>query len=167
MSKKNIRLMALGFFLSGLLLLMLTALPFSNEQSDNEQTAEAIESELHYLEEKLVSLELENEELMKALEATEGGSIEEEEPEVEVEVEAEVDEEEEVEDTVQTYTVVVQEGQPSSVVANQLEEFGLIEDRHAFNTYLEESDFYKRVRAGRYTVTSDMNRDQLVQAIIN
>lgn len=196
MSKKNIRLLALGFFMSGLLLVSLQALPFNGDKSNNEHTAEALESEVHFLEEKLVALELENEELIATLESvevvsaeeeatTEGGENEEDNEEsndedkeetetesdasqTEEETEEPVDaEEEEAEETVKTYTVVVKEGQPSSVIANQLEEFGLIEDRHAFNSYLEESDYYKRVRAGSYKVTSDMNRDELVQAVIN
>ncbi|GAA0369622.1 hypothetical protein GCM10008932_21580 [Alkalibacterium iburiense] len=173
MSKKNIRLLALGFLLSSLLIVTLNGLfQTESEASDRDQVDE-LQNEIHFLEEKVVSLELDNERLLGQVDSTstalnspeeEAESQEEDSQEMEEETEAE-DEEETPSAT--TYTVVIEENEPSSVIADQLLTFGLIEDRHAFNEYLEESGAYLRVRAGSYTITSEMNRDEIVQAIIN
>lgn len=184
MSKKNIRLLALGFLLSSLLLLTLNGLAKETNASENESTEE-LEAKITFLEERAASLELENEKLLTELngeepveteEAPEEEPVEEETPEEEQDLEedegsdSEEDdtvEEEPEEETITTYTIVVNENEPSSVIADQLLDYGLIDDRVAFNGYLEDSGAYLRVRAGSYTVSSDMNREQLVDAIIN
>ncbi|MDZ7835862.1 MAG: hypothetical protein U5K84_11600 [Alkalibacterium sp.] len=43
---------------------------------------------------------------------------------------------------------------------------GVIEDRLAFNDYLEKNDYARKVRPGNFVVNSDMSTDELVQAII-
>lgn len=185
MSKKNIRLLALGFGLSALLLITLNGLFQTESNASNGGRSDDLQAEIHYLEEKVVSLELENESLVQQLDNSELAVLSDEaeessenteETEEEIQEEESLEEEDEEENTEEdseeenvatTYTVVVNENEPSSVIADQLVEFGLIEDRHAFNTYLEESGAYLRVRAGSYTVSSEMNREELVQAIID
>lgn len=177
MSKKNIRLLALGFLLSSLLIVTLNGLFQTESEASNGDQIDELQNEIHFLEEKVVSLELENERLLGQVDSTstalnsseeEAESQEEESQETEEETEAEeVEEDEEETPSATTYTVVIEENEPSSVIADQLLTFGLIEDRHAFNKYLEESGAYLRVRAGSYTITSEMNRDEIVQAIIN
>lgn len=180
MSKKNIRLLALGFLLSALLLITLNGLFQAESKASDDQESDDLQKEIHYLEEKVVSLELENEELLNQINSTElavhsdeaemeeSQELEEETEEETTEDELEEDAEEETEESaVTTYTVVIQENEPSSVIADQLVDFGLIEDRHAFNTYLEDSGAYLRVRAGSYTISADMNREEIVQAIID
>jgi len=78
----------------------------------------------------------------------------------------EVEENDEEPQDVTEYTVVIREGEPSSVIASQLQAHGLIEDVHAFNKHLEDNNLFRRIRPGQYTVRSDMNRDQLVEAVI-
>ena len=180
MSKKNIRLLALGFLLSSLLIITLNGLFQTESEASDGNQVEELQKEIHFLEEKIVGLEFENEALMSQIDSAdlaENSSEEEaesqEEDSQETEVETEADEVEEDEDeeeetpSATTYTVVIEENEPSSVIADQLVTFGLIEDRHAFNAYLEDSGAYLRVRAGSYTITSEMNRDEIVQVIIN
>ncbi|GEK89287.1 endolytic transglycosylase MltG [Alkalibacterium putridalgicola] len=64
------------------------------------------------------------------------------------------------------FTVTVKEGEPSSVVAEQLEYLGVIEDRYAFSDYLETNGLAKKIRPGNYVVTSNMTTDELAQAIL-
>lgn len=174
MSKKNIRLLALGFLLSSLLIVTLNGLFQSESEASEEKQVEELQNEIHFLEEKIVSLELENESLLSQVDSTDLAvdSTKEEvesqgETSQDTEEETETEEDEEETPSATTYTVVIEENEPSSVIADQLVTFGLIEDRHAFNAYLEDSGAYLRVRAGSYTITSEMNQDEIVQAIID
>lgn len=183
MSKKNVRLLASGFLFSGLLLLVLNFIDPAETAASDQDTVEDLEAEIRYLEEVAVSFELENEQLLSEISTLTQGSANESESDTEedieeddqenatesAETEEETDEEDieqEEQDSVTEYTVVVREGEPSSVVAAQLESFGLISDYHDFNTYMEDNDLFRQLRPGEYTVQSDMTREQLVAAII-
>lgn len=186
MSKKNIRMLATGFLFSAVLLLVLQFAGQGQSVSSSSEDVEELQSEVRYLEEVATSLELENEQLVAELEEinslsddqTEGAEdLETEEADTEETDEAEEDAEsdqtsedgdleEEEEPAVTEYTVVIREGEPSSVIASQLQAHGLIEDVHAFNKHLEDNNLFRRIRPGQYTVRSDMNRDQLVEAVI-
>lgn len=181
MSKKNVRLLASGFLFSGLLLLALSTFAPAETGATNQDIPDELEAEIRYLEDTVVTLELENEQLSSEntrlaqenetdstsdSEETEEFDTLEEAEETDSEEETEEAAEEEVEPSVMEYVVVVNEGEPSSVVASQLESFGLIDDFHGFNRYMEENNLFRRLRPGRYTVQSDMNREQLIEAIV-
>ncbi|MCC5895835.1 MAG: hypothetical protein JJU16_10265 [Alkalibacterium sp.] len=184
MSKKNVRLLAAGFLFSGVLILLFSFLDPAETAASNQKAVEALEAEISYLEDLTVSLELENELLLsentllaqqfESLEDTELDSVESQDSETTEETEEtasaddneETDEEEDAVTERTEYTVVVNEGEPSSVVAAQLENYGLIDDYHGFNRYMEENDLFRRLRPGNYTVHSDMTRDQMIGAII-
>lgn len=178
MSKKNIRLLASGFLFSGLLIVVFNLFGSSETAASNTDDAEALESEIQYLEEVAVSLELENEQLSaeislltQELESDENSEVEIEEsdesnePDSLDELDEDADTEEEVEEVTE-YTVVVNEGDPSSVVATQLENYGLIDDYHGFNQYMEDNNLFRQLRPGDFTVRADMTREQLIDAII-
>lgn len=184
MSRKNIRLLASGFLFSGLLILILSVFgPEVTDASDTE-TVEAYEEEIRYLEEVAVSLELENEQLT-AENALLSQATEEEADSVSEEDATDTDEDDESDsqesdssdqdsaeedepetEAVESYVVTVNEGEPSSVVATQLESYGLIDDYHEFNQFMEENNLFRQLRPGEYAVQSDMNRQQLIDAII-
>lgn len=180
MSKKNVRLLASGFLFSGLLLLALSTFAPAETGATNQDATDELEAEIKYLEDTVVSLELENEQLSsentRLAQENENDSTSDSEEAEEadtLEEAGETDSEEETEEaaeeeepSVMEYVVVVNEGEPSSVVASQLESFGLIDDFHGFNRYMEENNLFRRLRPGRYTVQSDMNREQLIEAIV-
>jgi regulator of replication initiation timing len=188
MSKKNIRMLATGFLFSAVLLLVLQFAGQGQSVSSSSEDVEELKNEVRYLEEVATSLELENERLVAELEElsssshdqTEGAedleneevdteeseAVEEDAESDQTDEDADLEEEAEEEPAVTEYTVVIREGEPSSVIASQLQAHGLIEDVHAFNKHLEDNNLFRRIRPGQYTVRSDMNRDQLVEAVI-
>lgn len=183
MTKRNIRLLASGFFISGLLLTAFQTMNGTTVESGGSESTEAVEADLRVMEEKAVQLELENEQLREeydklvAMQSGEFNETEESEDFSENQEADTTEETEEMESTDETseeessasateYTIVVAEGEPSSVIASQLERHGLIDDFFEFNDYLEANDLIRRVRPGEFTVHSDMNRAQIIEAII-
>ncbi|GAB2485379.1 hypothetical protein GCM10008929_07720 [Alkalibacterium psychrotolerans] len=176
MTKRNIRLLATGFLVSGLLLTAFQAV-------NGTESSEALESDMRVLEEKTVQLELENEQLraeydklmdMQGTELADGQNEDEYSDDAETDTAESAEESENSSDTETEenssssteYTIVINEGQPSSVIASQLEDYGLIDDFFEFNDYMEDNDLIRRVQPGEFTVTSEMNRDQIIKAII-
>lgn len=169
MTKRNIRMLSTGFLISGLLLTALQTVSSSAADSNDAENIEALEADKRILEEQLVQLELENEQLRAEFDGLIDGeetNLTELAETTEEEISDEEAEEEDTSNAVTEYTIVVSEGQPSSVVASQLQSFGLITDFFEFNDYLEENDLVRQVRPGEFTVNSDMNRTQLIEAII-
>ena len=182
MSKKNIRMLATGFLFSAVLLLVLQFAGQGQSVSSSSEDVEELQDEIRYLEEVATALELENEQLAAELEEMNSSMDDQNEESVDLENEEadteesdesdqeneadEVEEYDEEPQDVTEYTVVIREGEPSSVIASQLQAHGLIEDVHAFNKHLEDNNLFRRIRPGQYTVRSDMNRDQLVEAVI-
>lgn len=185
MTKRNIRLLATGFLMSGLLLTAFQSVNGPTAESTESKTIETLEDDMRVLEEKAVQLELENEQLraeydnLISMNDTElaDGQVEEENADETDTTEADTtetaeesenssDTEEDEWSSVTEYTIIINEGEPSSVIASQLETYGLIDDFFEFNDYLEDNDLIRRVRPGEFAVTSDMNRDQLIEAII-
>lgn len=177
MTKRNIRMLSTGFLISGLLLTALQTVSSSSADSNDADNIETLEADKRILEEQLVQLELENEQLRAEFDGlidgeetnlTELAETTEDSPSetTEEEISDEEAEEEDTSNAVTEYTIVVSEGQPSSVVASQLQSFGLITDFFEFNDYLEQNDLVRQVRPGEFTVNSDMNRTQLIEAII-
>lgn len=184
MTKKNIRLLASGFFISGLLLTAFQTYNDSSAQSSGTEDLELLESNHRVLEEKAVQLELENEQLRKeydklvalqnddssTFQETEDFSESTEDEEADDSVESDSTDESDSDSdsaTVEEYTIVISEGEPSSVIASQLVRYGLVDDFFEFNDYLEDNDLIRRVRPGEFTVSSDMNLTEIVEAIIH
>lgn len=179
MTKKNIRLLATGFLVSGLLLTAFQAVNGTASDSNGTESSEALESDMRVLEEKTVQLELENEQLraeydkLMDMQENEMSDNHDEDDNSDESETTETTEENENSDTAEDesrtateYTIVINEGQPSSVIASQLEDYGLIDDYFEFNDYMEDNDLIRRVQPGEFTVTSEMNRDQIIEAII-
>lgn len=179
MKKNNLRLLALGFFLSGSLVAGVRV--FDDEtttQTNNEQEVEELEQEIASLEEELARLEVaqatdeqeeEEPEEVEEEETDEDPADEEEEAEEEPEEENEENEddaeEEPEEEEVITTTVTLEEGQPSSVATSQLESAGIIDDQLEFDLFLDDNDYAVLVRPGSYEVNSEMNFEELAAAL--
>lgn len=176
MSRKTSQILSAGLLLSSMVLMGL-------EIGSQAQSSETLVETITELETKIEELEEENSRIagehdrlsegyanaldLDDVEATDSDSGDED-SEASVETSSEEVAEEETEDTdeAEAFTVTVKEGEPSSVVADQLEYLGLIDDRYAFSDYLETNDLAKKVRPGNYVVTSDMNEAELARAVI-
>lgn len=66
-----------------------------------------------------------------------------------------------------TTTVVINEGEPSSIAATQLQNQGIIESANEFNDYLEENNFTTLVRPGSFTVNSDMSFQEIADVLMS
>lgn len=175
MSKKNVRILALGFFVSGVILL-LTSLFMPDNQSVNGQTevVESLNSEIAYLEEKIAKLEIAQTTQAEEIAAETEQSVEPEQDSEGAES-AESDEqqgteenveEESTEEPIITTTVTIAEGEPSSVATQQLESEGVIEDRFEFDSFLEDNDYAPLVRPGSYDITSEMSYEEIAQKLM-
>lgn len=181
MSRKTSQILASGLLAASMIVMGLELWSPSRIQSTQAHSSDSLIENVSLLEDKVNELEQENRRLNDEIERLSEGysngvslsDFEDEEAEKDVDEEKKDDEtqtentESDVqEDPVREFTVTVKEGEPSSVVAEQLEELGVIEDRHAFNTFLEKNDYAKKVRPGNYVVTSEMNENELAQAIV-
>lgn len=65
----------------------------------------------------------------------------------------------------ESVTIVVQRGQGSYGVAEDLMEAGLIEDAAAFDRYLEENGYSKRINPGTYEIPMDSTEEEIAKII--
>lgn len=181
MSKKNVRILALGFFISGLLLaLFYFVFPTpSSASTQNNNEVDELKLEVSYLQSKIAEMEVAQiEEPVAEVEAseeqpeenTEENNEESEEnsdnEETEDATEEENQEEEVEENPVVTSTVTIGDGQPSSVAASQLLDQNIIEDRFEFDSFLEDNNYAPLVRPGSYEIRSDMSYEEIAQALM-
>lgn len=172
-TKKNLRALALGFFLSGSLIAGYQYLEGDEEispEANNNQEVEELKEEIVYLEEQLASIEVaqateELEETEEQPEESEEEPIDEPSDEENSEENEESEEEEEPEEEVITATVTLQDGQPSSVATQQLADAGIIEDRLEFDLFLDNNDYAVLVRPGTYEVTSEMSFEEIAATL--
>lgn len=175
MSKKNIRMLALGFFVSGVILLLTSFFTPDNQSVNGEtEVVEGLNSEIAYLEEKIAKLEIAQTTQAEELAAETEQPVEPEQDGENTE-NTETDEEQAAEDTIEeetteepiiTTTVTIAEGEPSSVATQQLESEGIIEDRFEFDNFLEDNDYAPLVRPGSYDITSEMSFEEIAQKLI-
>lgn len=188
MTKKSLRMLALGFFLSGALVASLRY--YSGEPlSDTNDEVEELQQEVASLEAQLAQFEVaqataeqeqneeeqaeedpedqeeSNDEEESESEEDNGDSEEDSSDDPEESDEGEEDAEEESVEIISA-TITIGEGQPSSVAAQQLQEQGIIEDRFDFDEYLENNDFAVLVRPGSYEVSSDMDYEQIANTLM-
>jgi len=176
MTRKTTQVLSAGLLLSSFVIMGL-------EIGSQAQSSETLNETISELETKIDELEEENSRIagehdrlsegyanafeLDDVEATDADS-EDEDSATSAEASSEEDEETAESDSneSESFTVTIKEGEPSSVVADQLEYLGLIDDRYAFSDYLETNDLANKVRPGNYVVTSDMTEAELAQAII-
>lgn len=63
-------------------------------------------------------------------------------------------------------TVTINDGDPSSVASQQLQEQGLIEDAFDFDGFLEDNGYAALIRPGSYEVSSEMDYEQMANVLM-
>ena len=154
MKKDKLRFLALGFFLSGLTLTVVQVSGIS--KGDKSANEAAIES-------SLISESSSVESVAETAKKPEQESESRQSSDLAESVESESSSEES--STSHTFVFVVHEGQPSSVVIENLHTTGLIEDTEAFQALLKESELDNSIQYGSYELSSEMS-DQEIIAII-
>lgn len=154
MKKDKLRFLALGFFLSGLILTIVQVSGISKlDKSDNEAIIES----------SLISESSSTESVTEAAKKPEQESESNQSSDLTESKESENSSEES--STSDTFVFVVHEGQPSSVVIENLHTTGLIEDTEAFQAYLEESELNNSIQFGSYELSSDMSDIEIINII--
>lgn len=167
MNKPALRYLALGFLVSAIVLagyrLFLYDSPsIASQDKLNEETILSKE-EVSYKEKYealLADTEVAN---LEKESATSESEVTEEEATSES---AESAESESSEPSEKKITVVINEGDPSSVASQQLAEQGLIEDAFDFDEFLEDNSYASLIRPGSYEVSSEMNYDELANVLM-
>lgn len=161
MNKQGLRYLSLGFFISALIL---SGTQLMNKTEAAQQEPILTEDSSTYDS----SADKEEPEIVDTSAAV--SSEAEEEAEVDSSTEADTSEEEtetpEAEPEDVTVMIVVKDGQPSSVVAKQLQSEGIIENALEFDTYLEKEDVAKKIRPGNYEVKKGMDFKQIVDVLL-
>lgn len=175
MNQSALRYLSLGFLVSAVLLSGYRIFLYDPQTAaggaDSENTAELSDEELSYkerYEQLLAETEVANltEEDSSADEGEESSDAADDEDQSENAEEDSSEEEEEPEEEIITATIVINDGQPSSVAANQLEDQGIIDNSSDFDQYLEENDFANLVRPGSYEVSSDMDYEEIANILM-
>lgn len=174
MSKPALRYLALGFLVSAIILAGYRSFLYEPQVADSSEsdTAPLTQDELTY-KEKYETLLAETE-----LAQLESGYVDESENTENTESAAsdeaaqesgESDTEESQEDSedVVTATVVINQGDPSSTAARQLQEQGIIEDSAEFDEFLESNNLSNLVRPGSFTVNSDMSFQEIADILLS
>ncbi|AZP05256.1 hypothetical protein [Jeotgalibaca ciconiae] len=174
MTKDRLRFLALGFFFSALLLsaynLFASPVAAQKEGSEETDTSNMVDYQNKY-EELLVEHELLKKEMQsKHSETTlsEESSDNEELESVNEETESTTSESEAAEDDLQSDNQIVfliHEGQPSSVVLQNLVEAGLIDSVEDAENYLQDNDLTSKLQYGSYDLSKDMTQEQILDTI--
>lgn len=174
MSKPALRYLALGFLVSAIILAGYRSFLYEPQVADSSEsdTAPLTQDELTY-KEKYETLLAETE-----LAQLESGYVDESENTENTESAAsdeaaqessksDTEESKEESEEVVTATVIINEGDPSSTAARQLQEQGIIEDSAEFDQFLESNNLSNLVRPGNFTVNSDMSFQEIADILLS
>ncbi|MDE1549736.1 hypothetical protein [Jeotgalibaca caeni] len=169
MKKEELRFLALGFFISALLLAAFQLIsPSPSASTAKEEVTEKKDD----FQEKYESLLVEHQQLEKSLESQEESTSTEGETESEVESEekpeseeTEVPDEEPSSASPTSIVFLVHDGQPSSVVLQNLLEAGLISSLEAAEQYLTDQDLMTRIQVGSYELSPEMSDEEVLTEI--
>ena len=168
MSKPALRYLALGFLVSAIVLagyrlFLYDVQPIASENEKIEETVPTKE-EISY-KEKYEALLADKEvaDLEKETATSESAVVEEEA----TSESAESAESESSEPSEKKITLIINEGDPSSVASKQLQEQGLIEDAFDFDGFLEENSYAALIRPGSYEVSSEMDYNELASVLMD
>lgn len=175
MSKPALRFLSLGFLVSALILAgyrsffyepkSVDALDAPSELTQEDETYKEkyesllAETELAKMESEYSS-DAENTEITDEEVTEESSANESEESET-------TDSEEESSSETTTATVVINNGDPSSIAARQLQDQGIIEDSVEFDNFLEDNNLSNLVRPGTFTIESGMSFQEIADILSN
>lgn len=170
LSKKELRILSLGFLVSGALVAIIAlVITFTGRppQSEEGQTDLAESQTL----EESTSLAEEGETIAIPVpdandESSQDDQVEEESDE---ENQSEENEDEDTDSNTDRIEgqLVIQEGDSSKIIADNLENAGIIGDAEEFDQFLMNNGYSSRLQPGPHEVHSDMNYEELAQSLIN
>lgn len=165
MSKPALRYLALGFLVSAIVLagyrlFLYDVQPIASEDEKTEETVPTKE-EVSY-QEKYEALLADKEvaDLEKETATSESAVVKDD-------ATSESSESAESEPSEKKITVIINDGDPSSVASQQLQEQGLIEDAFDFDGFLEENSYAALIRPGSYEVSSEMDYNELASVLMD
>ncbi|WP_188204911.1 MltG/YceG/YrrL family protein [Desemzia incerta] len=174
MSKPALRYLALGFLVSAIILAGYRSFLFEPQVADSSEsdTAPLTQDELTY-KEKYETLLAETElaqlesDYVDESESTESTEPAESDEAVQESSKNDTEESKEESEEVATATVIINEGDPSSTAARQLQEQGIIEDSAEFDQFLESNNLSNLVRPGNFTVNSGMSFQEIADILLS
>lgn len=174
MSKPALRYLALGFLVSAIILAGYRSFLYEPQVADSSEsdTAPLTQDELTY-KEKYETLLAETElaqlesDYVDESESTESTEPAESDEAVQESSKNDTEESKEESEEVATATVIINEGDPSSTAARQLQEQGIIEDSAEFDQFLESNNLSNLVRPGNFTVNSGMSFQEIADILLS
>lgn len=174
MSKPALRYLALGFLVSAIILAGYRSFLYQPQVADSSEsdTAPLTQDELTYKEKYetlLAETELAQLEsgYVDESESTESTEPAESDEAVQESSKNDTEESKEESEEVATATVIINEGDPSSTAARQLQEQGIIEDSAEFDQFLESNNLSNLVRPGNFTVNSGMSFQEIADILLS
>ena len=174
MSKPTLRYLALGFLVSAIILAGYRSFLYEPQVADSSEsdTAPLTQDELTYKEKYetlLAETELAQLEsgYVDESESTESTEPAESDEAVQESSKNDTEESKEESEEVATATVIINEGDPSSTAARQLQEQGIIEDSAEFDQFLESNNLSNLVRPGNFTVNSGMSFQEIADILLS
>lgn len=157
MKKDQLRFLALGFFLAAILLTVFQVSGLARTKNTDEKPM-PVESSVESAESLVVKESESKPELSSSSEEEITPSSQEDES-----LESESSQEESVDSD--AFVFVVQEGQPTSVVIENLHLTGLIEEPEEVQAYIEENNLANRMQFGSYELSKNMSYQEIISII--
>lgn len=157
MKKDQLRFLALGFFLAAILLTVFQMSGLAGTKNADEKPV-TVESSVESAESLVVKESDSKPELSLSNEEEITPSSQEDES-----LESESSQEESVDSD--AFVFVVQEGQPTSVVIENLHLTGLIEEPEEVQAYIEENNLANRMQFGSYELSKNMSYQEIISII--
>ena len=157
MKKDQLRFLALGFFLAAILLTVFQMSGLAGTKNADEKPV-TVESSVESAESLVVKESDSKPELSLSNEEEITPSSQEDEL-----LESESSQEESVDSD--AFVFVVQEGQPTSVVIENLHLTGLIEEPEEVQAYIEENNLANRMQFGSYVLSKNMSYHEIISII--
>lgn len=154
--KKNLRMLALGFLISAVVLFVYDqffSTPTKADETKSASTKAGSDDSSNTWKVKYEKL-LAQQEVDKATED-------------EAKKKADEDAKKKAEEAkkVKNYTLTISKGDPSSKAGEELQKNGIIKSSSEFDKYLKDNDYEKYVRDGKYNLTSDMNYETIAKIL--
>lgn len=159
MKKDQLRFLALGFFLAAILLTVFQVSGLARTKNTDEKPM-PVESSVESAESLVVKESESKPELSSSSEDEEEINTSSQESES---LESESSQEESVDSD--AFVFVVQEGQPTSVVIENLHLTGLIEEPEEVQAYIEENNLANRMQFGSYELSKNMSYQEIISII--
>ncbi|MGP6146165.1 hypothetical protein [Jeotgalibaca sp. A122] len=154
MKKDKLRFLALGFFLSALIMTLFQLVGNVGTTKGTESAIaveSSIESSISSMKEArpgtVNNSEIESSQSSSQAESSESGNSQEESDERD------------------SFEFIVNEGEPSSVVIENLYTIGLIEDPEEAQTYLEEHSLLNSIQYGTYELSKEMSDTEILDTL--